>query len=98
MDPNLNAQESSDNYHSFGSNPTGWQDPAIRPRGQGHYQGKNSLFYCILLLIFIGIGPYPTSNPRIRPHGGSFFTLLHNIFISSIISFRFFTTWWSISL
>ena len=61
---------SSDNYHSFASNSTQWQDPSIRFRAQGHYQGA---FYINLFLYYrflFRIGPYPTSNTRMRQHGG----------------------------
>jgi hypothetical protein len=44
MNPNMNSQEHPpgqplDAYHSFGSNPTSWQDPSTRVRPQGNYQG-----------------------------------------------------------
>ncbi|CAF2380400.1 unnamed protein product [Rotaria sp. Silwood2] len=44
MNPNMNSQEfppneSLDSYHSFGTNPSSWQDSSTRFRGRSHYQG-----------------------------------------------------------
>jgi len=53
MNPNMNSQDfppadSFDAYHSFGANPSSWQDSAPRFRAQGHYQG---IFYINQLFV-----------------------------------------------
>jgi hypothetical protein len=90
-DSNTNSQqlpppESLDNYHSFGSNPPPpWQDSTTpRFRGQGHYQGA-VLDFIITLSIFICLGPYPTSNPRMRQRGGLFLILFAHFFKNSYL-------------
>jgi hypothetical protein len=89
-DSNTNSQqlpppESLDNYHSFGSNPPPWQDSTTpRFRGQGHYQGA-VLDFIITLSIFICLGPYPTSNPRMRQRGGLFLILFAHFLKNSYL-------------
>jgi len=53
MNPNMNSQDfppadSFDAYHSFGANPSSWQDSSPRFRAQGHYQG---IFYINQLFV-----------------------------------------------
>ena len=61
--------ESFDAYHSFGSNSSSWQDSSTRFRAQGHYQGT-LYFKSFSTIDFFSVGPYPTSNTRMRQHGG----------------------------